>query len=95
MKKAKQFNTLHSDSEAIEEVENIDLTQYDLREFKPTTFEFQKKSARLELRIPAEQLVLLKQIAKKQGIPHTRLVRQFIARHDSPSRISSWADAES
>ena len=78
MKKAKQLKTLHSDSEAIEEVENIDLTQYDLREFKPTTFEFQKKSARLELRIPAEQLALLKQIAEKQGIPHTRLVRQFI-----------------
>jgi predicted DNA binding CopG/RHH family protein len=78
MKKAKQFKTLNSDSEAIEEVDNIDLTQYDLREFKPTTFEFQKKSARLELRIPAEQLALLKEMAEKQGIPHTRLVRQFI-----------------
>jgi len=78
MKKAKQFKTLNSDSEAIEEVDNIDLTQYDLHEFKPTTFEFQKKSARLELRIPAEQLALLKEMAEKQGIPHTRLVRQFI-----------------
>ena len=78
MKEGKQFKPLNSDSEAVEEVDNIDLTQYDLREFKTTTFEFQKKSARLELRIPEEQLALLKEMAKKQGIPHTRLVRQFI-----------------
>jgi len=42
------------------------------------TFEFQKKSARLELRIPEEQLAVLKKLAKEKGIPHTRLVRQFI-----------------
>jgi len=46
----------------------------------PTKFEFQKKSAWLGLRIPAEQLALLKEMAKKQGIPHTRLVCQFIER---------------
>ena len=46
----------------------------------PTTIEFQKKSVWLELRIFAEYLALLKETAKKQGIPHTRLVCQFIER---------------
>ena len=46
--------------------------------FKLAQFEFMKKSARLELRLPDEQLAALKQAAKKQGIPYTRLVRQFI-----------------
>ncbi len=74
----KKFEPLKTDQAAVEEVENIDLSEYDLSKFKPMTFEFKKKSARLELRIPAEQLALLKEIAKEQGIPHTRLVRQFI-----------------
>jgi predicted DNA binding CopG/RHH family protein len=78
MKKPKNFKELKTDQDAIDEVESIDLSEYDLGEFKPVTFEFQKKSARLELRIPEEQLAVLKELAKEQGIPHTRLVRQFI-----------------
>jgi len=78
MKKPKTFKELKTDKAAIDEVETIDLSEYDLSEFKPVTFEFQKKSARLELRIPEEQLAVLKELAKEQGIPHTRLVRQFI-----------------
>ena len=78
MKKPNSFKELKTDQDAIDEVENIDLSEYDLDEFKPVTFEFQKKSARLELRIPEEQLAVLKKLAKEKGIPHTRLVRQFI-----------------
>ncbi len=78
MKKHNDFKELKTDKDAINEVENIDLSEHDLSEFKPVTFEFQKKSARLELRIPEEQLTALKELAKAKGIPHTRLVRQFI-----------------
>ena len=78
MKKDNKFKELKTDQDAIDEVENIDLSEYDLNGFKPVTFEFQKKSARLELRIPEEQLAVLKKLAKEKGIPHTRLVRQFI-----------------
>lgn len=78
MKNHSKFKQLKTDQEAVNEVESIDLSTYDLSEFKPMAFEFQKKSARLELRIPEEQLDALKGLAKKQGIPHTRLVRQFI-----------------
>ncbi len=78
MKKVKQLNSLNTDQAAIDEVANIDLSEHDLSQFKPVAFEFKKKSARLELRIPEEQLASLKILAKRQGIPHTRLVRQFI-----------------
>jgi len=78
MKKDRKFRSLDTDQAAIDEVSDIDLSEHDLSQFKPVAFEFQKKSARLELRIPEEQLALLKLLAKKEGIPHTRLVRQFI-----------------
>ena len=78
MKKEKQFKSLKTDQAAIDEVSDIDLSEYDLSQFKPVAFEFQKKSARLELRIPEEQLALLKTLAKGEGIPYTRLVRRFI-----------------
>ena len=46
MKKHNKFNVLNTDQDAIDEVANIDLSEYDLSEFKPMAFEFQKKSAR-------------------------------------------------
>jgi predicted DNA binding CopG/RHH family protein len=68
----------YSDEEADRFLEEENLGDYDLSGFKPTHFEFAKKEARLELRLPSEQLVALKAEAQKMGIPHTRLVRQFI-----------------
>lgn len=80
MKNYNDFEELKTDQAAIDEVANIDLSEYDLSNFKPMRFEFQKKSARLELRIPEEQLDELKELAEEKGIPHTRLVRFFIER---------------
>jgi predicted DNA binding CopG/RHH family protein len=67
-----------TDAEAENFTDTSDLSEYDLSGFKPVRFEFQKKDARLELRMPQEQLEALKELAAKRGIPHTRLVRQFI-----------------
>jgi len=36
------------------------------------------KETRLEIRVSQDQLKALKEAAQKQGIPHARLVRQFI-----------------
>jgi len=77
-KELKKFPVHKSDEEAERFVSEADLSEYDFSGFKPAQFEFKKKSARLELRLPDEQLAALKQAAKKQGIPYTRLVRQFI-----------------
>jgi predicted DNA binding CopG/RHH family protein len=68
-----------TDEDADRFLEEADLSEYDLSGFKPMNFEFSKKEARLEVRIPETQLAALKTIAKREGIPHSRLVRQFIA----------------
>jgi predicted DNA binding CopG/RHH family protein len=77
-KPLKKLPVLRTDEEAERFVDEADLTDYDLSGFKPMQFEFAKKDARLELRLPPDQLVALKAAAQKMGIPHTRLVRQFI-----------------
>ena len=74
----KSLPPLQSDADAERFSDEEDLSEYDLSDFRPVQFEFQKKSARLELRLPEDQLATLKEVAKEQGIPHTRLVRQFI-----------------
>ena len=77
-KKQKPLPPLLTDQEAERFTETADLSEYDLSGFKPVKFEFEKKDARLELRMPREQLEALKAAAKKAGIPHPRLVRKFI-----------------
>jgi predicted DNA binding CopG/RHH family protein len=67
-----------TDEDADKFLEEESLADYDLSGFKPMRFEFAKKEARLELRLPSDQLIALKAAAQKMGIPHTRLVRQFI-----------------
>ena len=77
-KTLKKMPALLTDEEAEKFVDEADLSEYDLSGFKPVTFEFLKKSARMEIRLPEDQLTALKEIAQQQGIPYTRLVRQFI-----------------
>jgi len=77
-KKLKKLPVLLTDEEAEKFTDEADLSEYDLSGFKPVQFEFLKKSARMELRLPEDQLKALKKAAKQQGIPYTRLVRQFI-----------------
>jgi len=76
--KGKPLPPLLTDEEAERFTDTADLSEYDLSGFAPMRFEFAAKDARLELRIPADQLEALKRAAKGQGIPHTRLVRKFI-----------------
>ena len=81
MRKAKDLKPLpkHTTDESAELfTDTADLTQYDLSGFETTTFEFKPKSARLEVRVAVDQLAALKDVARNQGVPHTRLVRQFI-----------------
>ena len=74
----KTLPPLLSDEAAERFTDEADLSEYDLSGFQPVEFEFQPKDTRLELRLPRDQLAALKLAAKRQGIPHTRLVRKFI-----------------
>jgi len=89
-KKLKQFPIHKTDEEAERFVDEVDLSEYDFSSFKPVRFEFLKKSARLELRLPEDQLKALKQAAKQQGIPYTRLVRQLSGDAGIAAMMARW-----
>ena len=67
-------------------VERVDLTQYDLSQFKPVRFEFQKKSAQLNMRLPQPLLDAVKACAEMRGIPYTRLIREALEEAVTPQK---------
>ena len=69
---------LKSDREAEVFVETADLTEYDLSRFEPVRFEFEKKTAQLNMRVPQALLDAVKKRAKARGIPYTRFVREAV-----------------
>ncbi len=71
---------LKSDRDAERFVESADLTDYDLSGFQPTRFEFEKKSAQVNLRMPESMLKALKARAKARGIPYQRFIRETLER---------------
>lgn len=69
----------HTTDEAAQAfTDTADLSEFDLSGFKPTKFVLAKNDARLEMRLPAEQLEALKAEAERRGIPHTRLARALL-----------------
>jgi len=67
-----------SDAEAERFVETADLSAYDLSAFKPIAFEFEAKSAALNMRLPQALLDALKVKAKAKGMPYSRYVRLLL-----------------
>ena len=67
-----------SDAEAEAFVDTADLSEYDLSGFKPARFEFEKKAAVFNMRLPQSLLDALKLKAKAKGVPFTRYVRMLI-----------------
>ena len=74
----KPMPTFGSDEEAERFVDTADLSEYDLSGFKPVRFEFEKKAAQLNMRIPQPLLDAVKNKAKARGMPFTRYVRWLI-----------------
>ncbi|MEJ6668523.1 MULTISPECIES: BrnA antitoxin family protein [Alcaligenes] len=85
-RKLKPLPSLRSDAEAEKFVENADLSEYDLSGFKPMKFEFAKKEAALNMRIPSALLSAVKAKAASKGIPYTRYVRMLLENDISHSR---------
>jgi predicted DNA binding CopG/RHH family protein len=67
-----------TDEEAERFVETADLTEYDLSQFKPVRFEFEKKAARVNMRLPEPLLEAVKARAKARGIPYQRFIREAL-----------------
>ncbi|TRO96399.1 hypothetical protein FKB34_04930 [Glycocaulis profundi] len=76
--KSEPMPSLKSDEDAERFVETADLSEYDLSGFKPARFEFQPKTAALNMRMPQGLLDALKRKAREKGIPYTRYVRRLI-----------------
>ena len=82
----KKIPSFRSDAAAERFVRDGDLTQYDLSGLRPVQFEFEKKGAQLNMRLPKPLLDAVKLRAKKRGIPYTRLVREALERAVAPTR---------
>jgi predicted DNA binding CopG/RHH family protein len=74
----KKIPPFKSDAAAERFVQNADLTQYDVSGFKPVQFEFQRKTAQLNMRVPKPMLDAVKKRARARGIPYTRFIREAV-----------------
>ena len=73
----RQVPRLRSDEEAEAFLEQ-DLSDLDFSQFKPVRFEFNKKSARVNMRLPEPLLSAVKERAKARGIPYQRFIREAL-----------------
>lgn len=71
---------LRTDEDAERFVDEADLSDYDLSGFRPGRFEFEKKSARVNMRLPEPLLNAVKAKARARGIPYQRFIREAIER---------------
>lgn len=82
----KKIPTFNSDAAAERFVATADLSRCDLSGAKPVRFEFEKKGARVNMRLPDSLLAAVKQRAKARGLHYQRFIRealeQAVARHD-------------
>ena len=80
MKGKKKFPSLKTDKEAEDFVANADLTEYDLSGGRMMRFEFEKKEARVNMRLPETLLDAVKRRAKARGVPYQRFIRDVLER---------------
>jgi predicted DNA binding CopG/RHH family protein len=74
----KAMPSLKNDVAAEQFVESADLSEFDLSGFTPIEFEFEPKTAVLNMRLPQKLLNLVKIKAKAEGIPYTRYIRLIL-----------------
>lgn len=74
----KKIPTFKSDEEAERFVGSADLSEYDLSGAQPVRFEFDRKSARVNMRLPEPLLEAVKDRAKARGIPYQRFIREAL-----------------
>ena len=55
-----------------------DLSDLDFSQFRPAGFEFQAKTERINMRLPAPRLAAIKKTAAAQGVPYQRYIRQVL-----------------
>jgi predicted DNA binding CopG/RHH family protein len=76
---ARKVPVLKTDEEA-EAFLMQDLSDLDFSQFKPLHFEFEKKEAQLNMRVPRPLLEAVKDRARARGMPYTRYIRMLMER---------------
>jgi len=76
--KLKPIPSFPTDEAAEDFVDNADLSEYDLSQFKPMRFEIAKKDVALNMRLPAPLMAAIKSRAASKGIPYARYVRAVL-----------------
>lgn len=61
-----------------------DLSDLDMSQFRRHHFEFEKKEAQVNMRVPRSLLDSVKDKAKAYGIPYTRYIRMLMERDVAP-----------
>lgn len=80
MNMKKKFPDFKSDAEAEAFVDTADLSKYDFSQFKPVQFEFQAKTERVNMRLPADLLKAVRSKAEAEGMPYQRFIRATLER---------------
>ena len=73
----KRVPKLKSD-EAAETFLGQDLSGLDFSQFKPVHFEFEKKTARVNMRLPQTLLDAVKKRATSRNVPYQRFIREAL-----------------
>ena len=76
----KKIPIFKTDKEAEDFVDTADLSEYDLSGFIPVRFEFEKKSAKINMRLPQSLLIAVKARAEARGVPYQRFIRETLER---------------
>ncbi len=74
----KKIPSFESDEDAERFVETANLTDYDLSGARPVQFEFERKEAQINMRVPRLLLDAVKARARERGIPYTRFIRETL-----------------
>ncbi len=75
----KKVPRLRTDEEA-EAFLAQDLSDLDFSQFVPVRFEFERKEARVNMRLPQSLLEAVKARADARGIPYQRFIRETLER---------------
>ena len=79
----KTLPAFETDKEAQDFVDTANLAEYDLSGGTVVQFEFEPKSAHVNMRVPQPLLDAVKERARARGIPYTRFIRQLMEREVS------------
>jgi predicted DNA binding CopG/RHH family protein len=74
----KKIPRFESDDDAERFVDTASLTDYDLSGARPVQFEFERKEAQINMRVPRLLLDAVKARARERGIPYTRFIREIL-----------------